>query len=120
MPPRGCAVCGVAAIVAARDLRTAWLLRELPESVGLRPYGAAGTEPVPSAAEVAVRGQPLGAIANFASGLINRLRQGAEPSTLLDGAEQIAKQATRAAEALRPLRAFPRTTAPRRGRGCSG
>jgi PAS domain S-box-containing protein len=58
--------------------------------------------------------QPLGAIANFASGLINRLRQGAEPSTLLDGAEQIAKQATRAAEVLRRLRDFTRKGAPRR------
>ena len=58
--------------------------------------------------------QPLGAIANFASGLIARLQQGAEPSTLLDGAEQIAKQALRAAEVLRRLRDFTRKTAPRR------
>jgi signal transduction histidine kinase len=60
--------------------------------------------------------QPLGAIANFASGLINRLRQGAPPATLLDGAEQIAKQATRAAEVLRRLRDFTRKGAPRRER----
>jgi C4-dicarboxylate-specific signal transduction histidine kinase len=52
--------------------------------------------------------QPLGAIANFATGMIARLRQGAEHSTLLDGAEQIAKQATRAAEVLRRLRTFTR------------
>jgi PAS domain S-box-containing protein len=58
--------------------------------------------------------QPLGAIANFASGLVARLQQGAEPSTLLDGAEQIAKQAQRAAEVLRRLRDFTRKTAPRR------
>jgi PAS domain S-box-containing protein len=58
--------------------------------------------------------QPLGAIANFASGLIARLRQGAEHSTLLDGAEQIAKQALRAAEVLRRLRDFTRKSAPRR------
>jgi PAS domain S-box-containing protein len=58
--------------------------------------------------------QPLGAIANFASGMIARLRQGAEPSTLLDGAEQIAKQALRAAEVLRRLRDFARKGALRR------
>ena len=58
--------------------------------------------------------QPLGAIANFASGLVARLQQGAEHSTLLDGAEQIAKQALRAAEVLRRLRDFTRKTAPRR------
>jgi two-component system sensor histidine kinase DctS len=58
--------------------------------------------------------QPLGAIANFASGLVARLQQGAEPATLLDGAEQIAKQALRAAEVLRRLRDFTRKTAPRR------
>ena len=58
--------------------------------------------------------QPLGAIANFATGLIARLRQGAEHSTLLDGAEQIAKQALRAAEVLRRLRDFTRQGAARR------
>ena len=58
--------------------------------------------------------QPLGAIANFASGLIARLRQGAEHATLLDGAEQIAKQALRAAEVLRRLRDFTRKGALRR------
>jgi len=58
--------------------------------------------------------QPLGAIANFATGMIARLRQGAEPSTLVDGAEQIAKQALRAAEVLRRLRDFTRKGAPRR------
>jgi signal transduction histidine kinase len=58
--------------------------------------------------------QPLGAIANFATGMIARLRQGAEPATLLDGAEQIAKQALRAAEVLRRLRDFTRKGAPRR------
>jgi len=58
--------------------------------------------------------QPLGAIANFASGLVARLQQGAEPATLLDGAEQIAKQALRAAEVLRRLRDFTRKGAPRR------
>jgi two-component system, LuxR family, sensor histidine kinase DctS len=45
---------------------------------------------------------------------VARLQQGAEPSTLLDGAEQIAKQALRAAEVLRRLRDFTRKTAPRR------
>ena len=58
--------------------------------------------------------QPLGAIANFATGMIARLRQGAEPATLVDGAEQIAKQALRAAEVLRRLRDFTRKGAPRR------
>jgi MFS family permease len=57
------AVLVVAAIVAALIPLTAWLLRERPESVGLRAYGASETEPVSSASEVAERAQPLGALA---------------------------------------------------------
>ncbi|HEU4723298.1 MAG TPA: MFS transporter [Gemmatimonadaceae bacterium] len=56
------AVLVVAAIVAALIPLTAWLLRERPESVGLRPYGA-DTEPVSPDRGPAERAEPLGALA---------------------------------------------------------
>ena len=57
------AVLVVAAIVAALIPLTAWLLRERPESVGLRPYGATEPELASLASEPDERDQPLGALA---------------------------------------------------------
>jgi len=56
--------------------------------------------------------QPLGAIANFANGLAARLRKGAPDTAMLDAAEQIGKQALRAASVLQRLRDFIRKEPP--------
>jgi MFS family permease len=55
------AVLLAAAIVAALIPLAAWLLRESPESMGLRPYGADAAPAVPERGSVA--GAPLGALA---------------------------------------------------------
>ena len=57
------AVLVVAAIVAALIPLTAWLLRERPESVGLRAYGADETQPASRDAEPTERAESLGALA---------------------------------------------------------
>jgi len=55
--------------------------------------------------------QPLGAIANFANGIVARLRGGhGRPEALLGAAEQIAAEALRAGEVIRRLRDFLRRT----------
>jgi MFS family permease len=57
------AVLVVAAIVAALIPLTAWLLRERPESVGLRAYGAPEADVSSSGAESTEHGESLGALA---------------------------------------------------------
>jgi PAS domain S-box-containing protein len=56
--------------------------------------------------------QPLGAIVNFANGLVLRLRQrtGEDAAALLSAGEEISQQALRAAEVVRRLREFVRKT----------
>jgi PAS domain S-box-containing protein len=55
--------------------------------------------------------QPLGAIVNFANGLVLRLRNGAgDAAALLTAGEEISQQALRAAEVVRRLREFVRKT----------
>ncbi len=55
--------------------------------------------------------QPLGAIVNFAGGLVRRLRDGdGDTAGLLQAAEQTRQQALRAAEIVRRLRDFVRKT----------
>lgn len=66
------AVLVVAAIVAALIPLTAWLMRERPESIGLRAYGAIDTGAVSSMAKSADRDQPLGALAVLRSAATTR------------------------------------------------
>ncbi len=57
--------------------------------------------------------QPLGAIANFANGLVNHLRQDSpDRAALLEAAEYIAAQALRAGAVLQRVREFIRKTPP--------
>ena len=65
------AVLLVAAIVAALIPLTAWLLRERPESVGLRAYGAPDAE-APPATRAAAAELPLGALAVLRSAATTR------------------------------------------------
>jgi len=59
--------------------------------------------------------QPLGAIANFANGLAERLRRGTvEAPAMLDAAEQIGAEAVRAARVLQRVRNFSRKHPPQR------
>lgn len=61
--------------------------------------------------------QPLGAIANYAHGLAERLRQGpVDRDTMVQTAEHIAGQALRAGTVLQRLREFVRKEAPRQDR----
>lgn len=57
--------------------------------------------------------QPLGAIANFANGLVNHLRQGSfDRAAVLEAAEHMAAQALRAGAVLQRMREFIRKEAP--------
>lgn len=57
--------------------------------------------------------QPLGAIANYANGLAERLRKGQiDPAAMLDAAANIGGQALRAGTVLQRLRAFMRKDTP--------
>ena len=67
------AVLVVAAIVAALIPITAWLLRESPESMGIRAYGAdANDDTAASASTGAERAEPLGALAVLRSAASTR------------------------------------------------
>jgi sugar phosphate permease len=68
------AVLIVAAIVAALIPLTAWLLRESPESVGLRAYGAPADDPLAFDASATARdgGESLGALAVLRSAATTR------------------------------------------------
>ena len=66
------AVLVVAAIVAALIPVTAWLLRERPESIGLRPFGASETDAESAVTDAADRDQPLGALAVLRSAATTR------------------------------------------------
>ena len=58
------AVLIVAAIVAALIPLAAWLLRESPERMGLRAYGASDDQPTDATrVDAAEQGEPLGAVA---------------------------------------------------------
>lgn len=66
------AVLIVAAIVAALIPLTAWLLRESPESMGLRAYGAPADDPRASVAGSTSHDGPLGALAVLRSAATTR------------------------------------------------